>query len=151
MALPGFLQTPFSANFSAGRNGIFRVGMQYALNGAGIDITGCGFRWQTRPSPGSGTLYTEIKSGSASANGGVITITDAVNGFFELYLANLDINSGTGGAATGIPVASPVAGDQTVQHDLVLYTPGFTSFAAPVTDFYRIATGTFTINEGVTR
>lgn len=141
MALPGFLQTPIPLDLRCGRNGILRIGVQYTLNDAGVDITGCGFKMQTRASPGAvNPAYTDIDTGGATSK---ITITDAANGWIELYISNAHLAS--------IPAASVVANDAVVSYDIVLYEPGYTSYASPATDFYRIIAGSLTVNEGVTR
>lgn len=125
---------PAEINLEAYRNGVLRTQFTLFEENVAVDLSGYGIKMQVRNKPGApDPPLAEAETGAPSADGSVITIVDAANGVFEVFLSNLDFQD----------ISIPEGDSRTLAYDILFKTPS-------INDLLPLIKGSFKIHPGVT-
>jgi len=96
------LYTPAVRDLSAATNAdLLELCSLQFVDGSVIDLTGGSLAMQVRDKP-AGTVYLDLSSGSTTANGSGVIITDAAAGTFTIDVKKADFAALSFGADTAI-------------------------------------------------
>lgn len=124
---------PAVVNLQAYRNGVLRTDFTVARDGAPLNLTGYLIEMQIRRAPGAPVVLASANTGGPNLEGSEITIKDAANGVFEVFVSNLDFQD----------IAIPEGDALTLAYDIL--------FTVPVSfDLLPLIKGSFRIEPGVT-